>query len=668
MSTIDDLISRIADDHLRARITEQIKVLTERKEFGLVFQDHTPEAIEVPGLAPRRNDLVRLRRDPENRPYRVVRKHGDKLTVAPVDATEHALGDPIDVDTIEVNVVKEFGEPIYAGLRSLDRIERNGNNRSHIIVQGENYYALEALMYTHVGKVDVIYIDPPYNTGSADWIYNDRYVDGQDAYRHSKWLAFMKRRLVHARALLKDTGVVIVAIGDEEHHRLRMLMDQVFGDHNFIANVTWQGSGKNDARYTAGGVDYMLIYGRHEAKLRELDIRWKEPKPGLTDALEAAKEAWSQSGFDPVAATQTYRRSLRGLREVLEPAVFRYDQIDEHGRPFQADNMTSPNYRANLVFEVLHPSTGRAVPTPKNGWRYSREAMAALLADDRVIFGADETTTPRLKRLLEDQSDRVPYPTFTQTRMPGSKHLEAILGDRRFPNPKDHEVLMRWLGAITGPDAVVLDFFGGSGTTAEAVMELNARDNGRRQSIIITNNELGATIAKKLRKDGYVPGDPEWEAEGVFQKVTWPRIHTVVTGLRKDGSSYSDGLEENVEFFELTYEDPDFIGLGLGFEAVAPLLWLKAGATGRAIETVEAEGWAINSDGSYGVLFDIRHASAFTEAANARADTLRHAFIITNQESAYQQVLVALPSQSRTFGTTRLYSDYLRTFEINGKD
>ncbi len=177
-------------------------------------------------------------------------------------------------------VVAEFREPIYPGLVSTGKVERGGDKPFHTVINAENYHALQTLLFTHRGQVDCIYIDPPYNTGSADWIYNDRYVSGDDLYRHSKWLAFIERRLVLAQVLLKDTGVIIVAIGDEEHHRLRMLLDQVFGDQNFLADIIWQGSGKNDARYTAGGVDYMLVYAKSEEALAASGRRWREAKPG----------------------------------------------------------------------------------------------------------------------------------------------------------------------------------------------------------------------------------------------------------------------------------------------------------------------------------------------------------------------------------------------------
>lgn len=599
----------------------------------------------------------------------VLSTRSGEASIVAVDAAKKTVeGGHLELhDFGELVVVKDFNVPIYPGLHPLGEVRRGGDDKSaHVVIEGENYYVLETLLYTHERKVDLIYIDPPYNTGTNDWIYNDRFISNTDAYRHSKWLSFMERRLIHARRLLTETGVIVVAIGDDEHHRLRMLMDQVFGAENFIANVTWQGSGKNDARYTAGGVDYMLIYARNESQLRELDVRWKEPKPGLADALSAAKTAWVESGQEPVEATRLYRGSLRQLKTVLEPAVFRYDQIDDQGRVFQATDMTSPNFRANLVFELVHPTTGRSVPTPQNGWRYSREAMSDLIANGRVIFGPDETTKPRLRRFLDEQAVRVPYPTFTQSRMPGSKRVETILGDRRFPNPKDHEVIMRWVGAIAPKDAIILDFFGGSGTITEATMRLNAADGGTRQSILVTNNELSSETSIRLRKSGVLPGDPEWEAEGVFQKVTRPRIESVATGIRPDGSVYSEGLDENVAFYKLTYEDENLVALGKKFDAIAPLLWMKAGAVGAVVWRAGDHAWSLPVKAVYGILFDTAQAKMFAASIAEHEVPIRHVYVVTESESAFQTAVAYLPTEKR-IGATRLYADYLHSFEINGK-
>ncbi len=383
----------------------------------------------------------------------------------------------------------------------------------NLFIEGDNLEALKILQESYLSKVKLIYIDPPYNTGN-DFVYADDFAESSADYLarsgqktdvgerlvanteangrfHSDWLSMMYARLKLARGLLSDDGVMIVAIDDREHANLRLLLDQILGAENFIANVTWQGSGKNDARYTAGGVDYMLIYAKNESFLRSLDTRWKEPKPGIDEVEAIARRAWQEAKFDPLKATAIFRSGVRAIMADLEPAVFRYDQIDESGRVFQATDLRSPNPRPNLQYAVMHPTSGRPVKMHPNGWVYSKERMEALIADGRIIFGPDETTSPRLKRFLDEQGERVPYPTFTQVRMPGSKKLGALIGEHVFDYPKDTAVLTRWFGAITrdDPDALILDFFAGSGSTGHAVMELNAADEGNRRFILVQLGE-----------------------------------------------------------------------------------------------------------------------------------------------------------------------------------
>lgn len=660
-NVLDQLIGRIQDESLRIRLSHEVELLRGSRRFGLVFDRHLPESVRLTDYPIRKGIRVALR-DESAAVTWIVERFTDRtreIAVLSGDGGERPVSDLV--------VVREFGEPIYPGLRSVERIPNGPKDAPwHIVINGENFHALQALRSTHRGKVDLIYIDPPYNTGNEGWIYNDRYVDQNDRAKSSKWLSFLERRLRIARDLLKPTGVIIVAIGDEEHHRLRMLLDQVFGDQNFLANITWQGSGKNDARYTAGGVDYMLVFARDESQLAETECRWKERKPGIEAAFAAAEDAWTRAEGDPEKATRLYRAALRSLRGQLEPSVFRYDQIDTEGRVFQADNLTSPNPRPNLMYKVKHPRTRRAVPTPTNGWRYAAEAMAELMADGRILFGVDESTTPRLKRYLVDQQDRVPYPSFSEPRMPGSRRLEMVLGDRRFPNPKDIEVVTRWLGIAAPHDAVVLDFFGGSGTSAEAVMRLNKQDGGTRQSILVTNNELASGDAGKLRAAGLHPGDDEWEARGVFEYVCRPRISTVVTGKRPDGSTYSDGIAANVEMFDLTYLDPSAVRRGQEFQAVAPLFWLEGGARGDRIEVLPTEGWALTN--AYGVLFDIDSLPGFAAAVAATAidgHPPSVLFVITDSPSEYQQAAERLPVG---IDAVQLYEDYLSNYTINTLD
>ncbi|GAB2455238.1 hypothetical protein GCM10027062_39540 [Nocardioides hungaricus] len=299
----------------------------------------------------------------------------------------------------------------------------------------------------------------------------------------------------------------------------------------------------------------------------------------------------------------------------------------------------------------------------RNGWRASREAMDSMIGEDRILFGSDHTSTAYFKRYLDEQTNETVGSVFERDRRASTAYLKGILGDARFPNPKDHEVLKRWIRITAPTDGVIVDFFGGSGTTTEAVLRLNADDGGTRQSILVTNNEVGAKQAKVLRKAGHHPGDAEWEALGVFEYVTRPRISTVVTGTRPDGSTYSEGLSANVEMFNVTYLDPGMVRRGREFEAIAPLLWLEAGAVGVRIEEVPEDGWALTP--TYGVLFSVDAITPFVAAvaeAAKKESPPNVVFIVTDSPVEYQTAAERLPVGIET---VRLYQDYLANYTIN---
>lgn len=660
-NVLDQLISRIDDNVLRSRLAREVDLLRGSRRFGLVFDRHLPESVRLPDHPIRKGIRVALR-DESSAETWVVDRFTDRTREVAV-----LSGDGGERHVSELIVVREFGEPIYPGLRSVERIENGPEDAPwHVVINGENFHALQALRSTHRGKVDLIYIDPPYNTGNDGWIYNDRYVDQNDRAKSSKWLSFMERRLLIAWELLKPTGIIIVAIGDEEHHRLRMLLDQVFGPENFISDVVWQGGRKNDSRYVSNGADYMLIYARSETTTREAGLRWREKKLGVDEALNAAAEIWVEADGNHQEATAEWRSWLKEFKKrgMASDAVTRFVTLDREGRPVRTDgNLRSPSPRPNLQYDLLHPSTGKPVRMHPNGWRYSKETMAQLVSDGLIHFGPDHTTGAGGVVRLESLDLQVAESVFVRDRNPSGRYLTDVLGDNRFPNPKDHEVLMRWFRLAAPQDGVVLDFFGGSGTTTEAVMRLNAEDGGRRQSILVTNNEIGATEAKKLRKAGLHPGDPEWESHGVFEHVCRPRISTVVTGERPDGSVYSEGLPANVEMFDLTYLDPGMVRRGREFESVAPLMWIEGGAHGPRIDEIPDEGWALTD--SYGVLFDANVLTAFADAVTDAATSGAPpsvVFVITDSEAEYQQAVERLPVGIET---VQLYEDYLSNYTIN---
>lgn len=392
----------------------------------------------------------------------------------------------------------------------------------NILIEGDNLEVLRLLRRGYTGKVDVIYIDPPYNTGN-DFIYDDdrstpraehetavghrdeggplQAGNGSDlaqdrkaqASRHTSWLSMMYPRLLVAQHLLKEAGVIIVAIDDTEHARLKLLLDRVFGAENFIANIIWQGGRKNDSRYVSVGHDYMLIYAKNEGVLRQAETRWREKKPGVDEVLARAAQIW-RSYEDKKTANEAYKKFLKVMEKNGATAgVLRFADLDEStGRPYNADSdLSSPNLRASGIYDIYHPVTGKAVTRPQRGWAMTEESARQMMAGGLIAFGEDETKIPRGKSYLDENTMQVAESGFSQERTVAGKALVKLLGEGVFDFPKDVNVLSRWIDLVTqsNPDALVLDFFAGSGSTGHAVMNLNAVDGGRRRYILVQLDE-----------------------------------------------------------------------------------------------------------------------------------------------------------------------------------
>lgn len=670
MAHIDDLVKQISDPQLRAALAQQVATLTSRKQFGLVFQEHSPESVRLPQQRIRTGDKVELRESKESATFHVISTKAslEVATVIELDESSETVGEPQEMLKTDLVVVKPFGDPVYPGLRQVGEagIAKPGQP-THVVINGENYHALQALEYTHAGKVDLIYIDPPYNTGAADWKYNDKYIDGSDSYRHSKWLSFMDKRLRIAKSLLKDTGVIVLAIDDNEHHRLRMLADQVFGEQNFLSNITWQGNIKNDAKFSGGGADYMLIYSKDKERLVEFGRTWREKKEGLDQILEAGKHCWNNSKGNPIEATEQMKKWWLTKKSDFSPGLIEYKFIDEEGFVYSKSRTVDFPGGGGPKYDVMHPITGNLIKPPSNGWRASESTMKEWIKEGILIFDESDQKLPTIKRRLVDNDIAAPYPTFKADRRGAANRLSKMLGEKRFPFPKDDLILSRWFRMIAPKDAVIVDFFAGSGTTAESVIRLNAEDGGTRQAILVTNNELAKTEDSALRKRGFIPGDAEYEAMGVFHHVTKPRISTVLTGVREDGSKYSDGIDgQDAAFFDLTYEDENLISLGNKFDAIAPLLWMQAGATGTMIRNVSdvsrgGNGYEVPVDGTYAVIFDTDTAG---KAITELHDGIKQVFVVTDSDNDFRAVVAGLPRELQK-NAHRLYANYLRSFEIN---
>lgn len=661
------ITSKISDPALRDEVLAELHWRGMDRDHGLIFEDSIEE-IDTPNRTPQVGHRVQLRhalRAKER--FQVVAVDGAETRVVPMVETDDKRGWTAVAEaaeqafpTADLMTVVTHVEQVFPGLVSAGSVGPATQSPSHVAIRGENLHALRALGYSHSAAVDLIYIDPPYNTGARDWIYNDMRVDANDGYRHSKWLAFLYRRLELAKDLLKDTGVIIVAIGDDEHHRLRMLMDDLFGEQNFIGDVVWQGGVKNDARFLGGGVDYMLIYARSRETLHAADVRWREPKGDFQALVDAGARIWAEADGDHEEAVRLLAAWRAENKNVLAASVIEKARIDEEGNLYKATDLSWPG-GGGLTYDVPHPVTGLPCKVPKRGWGVTEPQMKLLIQEGRALFGPDHRSSVRLKTSIEDTTLEVVKPTFYLDRRTGTQRLEKVLGDKRFPNPKDHEILMRWFRLTAPRDAVILDFFGGSGSTLEAVLRLNEEDGGTRQCIIATSNELGEKQEKELIERGHGPGDAEWEAEGVFEYVLRPRIETILTGQRPNGSTYDHAVngDHRVEFFTLDYmDDHGELDTYIDYNLMAPLLWARAGAVGT-IPSKPKSGESVIGE-RFAILFDVDQIAELTGQLTSKSQ-VEIVFIVAGSNETYRQaasdVSGRLPHKVKTIHLERTYLD-----------
>jgi adenine-specific DNA-methyltransferase len=669
------LINRVdgIDSPLAQELRKHIEAITRRREFGLVFERHLPESVALINRRISVGDAVRFI------PARgkVSAESGATWTVTKIKVESGAqvaeLFEPRTKEEAsraieDLVCLADFRDPIFPGLESMKRVEEGGNTPTHVVINGENFHALEALLFAHQGSIDVIYIDPPYNTGGkSSWLYNDNYVDGDDAYKHSKWLAFMERRLRLARKLLRDTGVLFVSIDDAEQHRLRMLLDQVLGEDNFVDTLAVEMSTTSGPKTTNAqqgtivkNVEFVHIYRKSAAfdQVRHTPLFDGVPQWDGDYTLWLNDDGTITEFVDEIAKDPDVAKDIVKYDLVKKSGVF--IGMAAMGKLLAVSEAANAFVLANLdriARRDIPPASCKDMDAPVRGW-------IEVEADHRtyVLTRLRSGTLNQVYTLRRNYRGSDDYrPRFGRTVIRGDlwKGFHQDMGNVSreggvaFTNGKKPvrliKQLIRW--ANNSPDALVLDFFGGSGTAAHAVIAMNSEDGGRRRAIVVTNNEVPEKAATSMRKQGLRPGDEAWEAEGVCEAVAIPRLTNVAT---------SPATPANVEFFRLTYQDPALVELHLVFPAVAPLLWIRAGAQGRRIDQPTD---TFDIADTYAVLFNIDATRAFLTAVE-KAHDLRLAFIVTDDETQYQAVASQLPEGIES---VRLYESYLRSSQINAE-
>lgn len=410
-------------------------------------------------------------------------------------------------------------------------ISDNPDAPNHIIIEGDNLEALSTLAYTHAGKIDVIYIDPPYNTGNKDFIYNDSYVDSEDSYRHSKWLSFMSKRLRIAKKLLSDRGVIFISIDDNEQANLKLLCDEIFGLKNFVCSFIWRGGKRNMAKWVSTSHEYMLLYAFNLDNCRELGVEWHEKKRGIDEIYKIARQIKKKYPTDNILASKELKQWFSSLPEDNPSKDHsHYCWIDDNGVYFASD--ISRGGGGGPTWQIRNPKTNEIVKTPARGWAYSNvEDLLEDIKNGVVHFNG--SGVPCKKRYLKDNETQILETVFYKDRRASSKRLRDLMGSDVFTFPKDEEILASKIKSFSLKNSLILDFFAGSGTTLHAVMQLNAEDGGKRTCILCTNNE-----------------------NGICENVTYERNKRVINGYTKPNGEAVEGLHNN----NLRYYRTAFVG------------------------------------------------------------------------------------------------------------
>ena len=698
MAAINDLIRQITDPELRDRIQREVDRLAKQKKFGLVFEEHIPECTPLYDIPVHRGAKVALKTEAVNDFYQVLKIEDGKALCIKRGDTE-----AIEFPVSDLVTVAEFGEPIYPYLKPVDTVcNAPDSDLWHALIEADNYHALQLLEYLYAGKVDCIYIDPPYNTGARDWKYNNDYVDGSDSFRHSKWLSFMEKRLRIAKHLLNPSNsVLIVTIDEKEYLHLGCLLEELFPEARMqmvTCVISSQASVRDNMFSRADEYIFFVFFGNAEVFKSDDDM--------LNEGLSATKsQLWfqfvrtgkgnlredSKNLFYPIYADPNTGRIL-SIGESIPLGVPKESVTVPENQiiiwPMTADGKEA-RWRTGTEVAKRRLSKGllRLGKTSRkeSGWSVltvNEGTEKRIESGEVVITGYEETGSA----ILEERSGsqlRVPKTVWNKIShnagWHGSKLLSKILADRKFPYPKSLYSVMDAINVVCQKEgALIIDFFAGSGTTLHAVNLLNAMDGKNRRCIIVTNNEVSTEEAKALSEKGYKPGDPEWERLGIAQYITWPRTVCSITGKDVYGNdiegnylvgsedntrAMSTGFSANAIYFKLGFLDKTAIALGLRFKELLPILWMKAGCIGKSPELAEGQSpdMLILPENKFAVLVNEKTFAAFEEAL-AEHPEIQTVFLATDYEVNYRSMVKNLNVEH----TYQLYRDYLDHFRLSG--
>ncbi len=666
MAAINDLIEQIADEGLRARIREEMVRLKGQNKFGLVYENHEPECAMLPDVKIRRGSTV-ARKEGKLEQIFVVKAIEGGDAVCLVLGAEEGKEERIALDSLVA--VAEFGEPIYPYLKPLERVENaSDSDLWHTLIEADNFHALQLLAYLYAGKVDCIYIDPPYNTGARDWKYNNDYVDSSDQYRHSKWLSMMEKRLKLAKKLLNPAdSVLIVTIDEKEYLHLGCLLEQMFPEARIqmVSSCIMPGGVSRQNEFSRSD-EYLFFvkFGSSSPSPMQLGIEWM----GGVKNTSKNKVHWE-------GLLRTGTNNMRYDR----PNLFYPVLVSNNGKTFVGvgDSLSIEEDRTNYAI----PEGCKAIwPIHTDGtegcWRIGREKLLELQKEHVVRLGG---FTPRgmainylkngeYKKVLDgtykiigvksdnsyelDDSEYKPsFVPCTQWTIPshdasrqGAGLLLKIFQDKRFSFPKSlyavHDALRFFVA--NKPNALIVDFFAGSGTTLHAVNLLNKEDGGKRRCIMVTNNEVSEDEAIALKAKGYKPGDEEWERLGIARYVNWPRTQCSIKGVDVNGKAivgdYITTLTEEKrtarQIKQLEFDIPQ----GRDGKKVKKQIVMLLGKKKLAQSLVTDDcPYIVSEDYPVSILFEDSAATEWLDELEGQ-DHIKEMYVVTNNSKLFKQV------------------------------
>ena len=473
-----------------------------------------------------------------------------------------------------------------------DKDQSIGEKSNNLLIQGDNLEALKALMPFYYQKVKFIYIDPPYNTGTEKWIYNDKVnapqinswlnkvvgVEGEDLCRHDKWLCMMYPRLKLLKELLSEDGVIFISIDENEEHHLKSIMDEIFGAANFIEKIVWNKRVPKNDKGIGNIHEYILLY----AKDATYKHRFTMPKEGIDEVYEFVAKLKSKKIPIPEAEAELKKFYLK---KNYDRGITLYCNLDENYRIWGKINISWPNSKDGPRYDILHPSTKKPTRVPANGWRYKESSFNELVDYDKIIkrfddsyvagkiwFGKDERTQPSVIQYLDGVKDFL-LRSIISIKSSGGSDLDRMLADHGFPHPKPPELIKQLIKSVDGNDFYVLDSFAGSGTTGHSVLELNKEDGGDRKFILV---ELEPKIAKN---------------------VTAKRLKKVIEGY--EGAKFSEGTGGGFRYLDLNgvlYDYSGYVNPDSRYEDMAAYIYFTE--TKSYLDISEIKKPFIGSQGS----------------------------------------------------------------------